>query len=156
MTPRNRAVAGVVIVSTLLVLYFAFIGLRAVALLQSSSIIAIAMGVALLILPAIGCWALLREILFGYRATQLIDLLEAEHLLPDDLGETLPGGRPDRAVADSVFDHYQHAVHERPESWQAWARLSIVYDACRDRTRARSALREAIRLFRHEIRGTSR
>lgn len=155
MKPRNRAVTGVVIVSALLVLYFAFIGMRAVALLQSSSLIAIAMGVALLILPAIGVWALLREILFGYRSTQLVDLLEAEQLLPEDLGELLPGGRPDRAVADSVFGNYQQAVQEHPESWKAWARLAIVYDACRDRTRARSALREAIKLFRHEIRGTS-
>lgn len=152
MTSRNRAIIGVVMMSALLVMYFVFVGVRAVALLQSSSLIAIAMGIALLTLPIIGFWALVREILFGYRSTQLIDQLESQQLLPDDLGEVPRGGRPDRSVAESVFEKYQKAIEDQPESWQAWVRLAIVYDACRDRTRARAALREAIQLSRFGIR----
>ena len=44
--------------SALLVLYFGFAGVRAASLLASGTPIAIAMGVALLVLPLIGVWAL--------------------------------------------------------------------------------------------------
>lgn len=138
--------------SALLVLYFAFVGIRAIALLSSGTPVAIAMGVALVVLPLIGIWALTRELLFGYRSTTLIDRLAADDALPDDLGEAGPTGKADRAVADAVFDRYRTAVERDSESWQNWARLGIVYDACGDRSRARAALRTAISHARNEIR----
>ena len=72
--------------SLLLVLYFGFAGMRAIALLQSGTVIAVAMGVALLVLPLIGVWALLRELLFGLRATALVDRLDGGGPLPDEPG----------------------------------------------------------------------
>jgi hypothetical protein len=94
MSARVRALTGVVIMSALLVLYFVFAGVRAIALLGSGTLIAVLMGVALLVLPLIGVWALVRELLFGLRSTALIDRLNAEDLLPNDLGEVGPKLRP--------------------------------------------------------------
>lgn len=152
MNSRARAIIGVVIMSVLLVLYFVFAGVRAFALLASGTPIAIAMGVAMLVLPLIGAWALGRELLFGFRSTALIDYLEAEDRLPDDLGEAGPTGKPDRDVADAVFARYRAEAEADPEGWRSWARLGIVYDACGDRTRARAAIRTAISLNRNGIR----
>lgn len=144
MSSRARAITGVVIMSVLLALYFVFAGVRAFALLGSGTPIAVAMGVALLVLPLIGIWALVRELRFGWDSTAMIDELDRLDLLPDDLGEASAMGRPDRETSDSVFPRYQQEVELEPESWVAWMRLGVVYDAAGDRKRARSAIREAI------------
>lgn len=144
MNARAKAITGVVIISALLVLYFVFAGVRAVALLVSGTPVAVVMGVALIVLPLIGVWALGRELLFGLRSTSLVDRLAAEDLLPDDLGEATATGRADREAADAVFDRYREAAEAAPEDWRMWARLGIVYDACGDRRRGRAAMREAI------------
>ncbi|MBO1902117.1 hypothetical protein J4H92_09175 [Leucobacter weissii] len=153
MSDRARAIVGVVVMSALLVLYFALTGMRAVALLASGTPLAIAMGLALLVLPLIGAWALGRELLFGARSTALIDRLDGEGGLPDDLGEAGPTGKADREIADAVFPRYREAAEAAPEDWRAWTRLGIAYEAAADRTRARAAIRKAIRLERDEISG---
>lgn len=139
---------GVIVMSVLLALYFVFAGVRAVALLSSRTPIAVAMGVALLVLPLIGIWALVRELMFGLRSTALIDQLDAEDALPDDLGEATPSGKANRVAADAAFERYKAEAEAEPSNWRCWARLGIVYDACGDRSRARAAMREAIRLSR--------
>lgn len=155
MRARTRAVVGVAVMSALLVLYFVFAGMRAVALLASGTPIAVAMGAALVILPLIGAWALWRELMFGWRSTSLVDRLEAEGLLPDDLGEVGPTGKADRETADLAFPRYRSEAEAAPDSWQAWMRLGIVYDACGDRKRARGAIRQAISASRNDFSGDS-
>lgn len=137
---------GVAIMSACLVLYFVLIGVRAVALLQSGNAIAISMGVALVVLPLIGVWALVREIVFGYTSTKLADELSALGLLPEELVSRTPSGRPIRDEADEAFPSYREAAEREPENWKAWMRLGLVYDAAGDRKRARSAIRQAISL----------
>lgn len=134
--------------SLLLVLYFALAGVRAVALLSSSTLVAVTMGIALLVLPLIGVWALVRELLFGWRSTALVDRLDKEDRLPDDLGEATAGGKADRETAAAAFDRYRGEAETAPSDWRSWARLGIVYDACGDRKRARQAMREAIAVSR--------
>lgn len=148
MSPRTRATIGVVIMSTVLVLYFVLVGVRAVALLGSGDAIAITMGVALIVLPLIGVWALVREIVFGYTATKLADQLAAEEQLPEELVSSTPSGRPMRAEADEAFPAYREAVEREPGNWRAWMRLGLVYDAAGDRKRARAAIRHAISVNR--------
>lgn len=150
MSPRARAIVGVIIMSSALVLYFVLVGVRAVALLSSGTWIAALMGAALLVLPLLGVWALWREVSFGWRSTVLIDELDAQHLLPDDLGEQTARGKADRDTANAVFERYRAETEAEPSNWQNWARLGIVYDACGDRKRGRAALREAISLRRGE------
>lgn len=153
MSSRARAVAGVAVMSALLVLYFVFVGIRAVALIGSGTPVAAVMGIALLILPLIGVWALWRELKFGRDSTRLADRLEAEGLMPDDQVATHPLGRPVREDADALFPRYRDEVEAAPDSWQSWMRLGIVYDACGDRSRARAAVREAIAREEKQRRG---
>ena len=75
-------------------------------------------------------------------------ILEAEGGLPvDDLPRS-PGGRIDRAAADAQFETYRIEAEAAPDDWRARYRLSLAYDASGDRTRAREAAREAVRLHR--------
>lgn len=153
MSARARALTGVIVMALLLALYFVFAGMRAVALLTSGTPVAVIMGVALLVLPLIGAWALVREVLFGWRSTQLVDRLDAEGRLPDDLGEVGPTGKPSRDIADLAFPRYRDETEASPGDWRAWMRLGLVYDACGDRKRARGAIRQAIRVERDDISG---
>ena len=77
----------------------------------------------------------------------MANILADEGGLPvDDLPRT-PGGRIVRGAADAQFPAYQAEVEAAPEEWRAWFRLSCAYDAAGDRKRARSAMRQAGKLF---------
>lgn len=151
MSARTRAIIGVAIMSVLLALYFVLAGVRAIALLQSGHVIAVLMGVALIVLPLLGIWALLREIRFGFSATKLTDELAAADQIPEELTEETEHGLQLRERADEIFPRYRDAAEATPEDWRAWQRLALVYDAAGDRKRARSAIRQAIAVKRHEI-----
>jgi cytochrome c-type biogenesis protein CcmH/NrfG len=137
---------GVAVMAVLLALYIVLVAQRAWLLLVSGQPIAIAMGVALIVLPAIAVWALGRELWFGVRAEQLARRLESEGGLPDESVAVRPSGRVVAEDADAVFPVYRAEVQEHPDDWRAWYRLALAYDAARDRRRARAAVRQAIRL----------
>jgi hypothetical protein len=100
------------------------------------------------VLPAVGVWALLRELAFGVRTERLGRALAEEGGLPaDDLPRT-PGGRIDRAAADERFAVRRAETEAGPGDWRNWYRLSLAYSAAGDRTRARSAMRDAVALSR--------
>lgn len=132
--------------SVLLVLYFVYAIQRAIALFQTGTAITISMGVALIVLPLIGVWALVREVAFGRAATKLVDELDRAGLVPVEEVDTLPSGKPIREAAKGLLASYEDAVATEQDSWQAWARLGIMQDAAGDRTAARGSLRRAISL----------
>lgn len=134
--------------AVLLALYLVLVADRSVRLVATGEPVAIGLGVALIVLPLIAAWALMRELLFGIRTERLVKDLEAEDGLPEDELPKRPSGRPDRAAADAEFDRYRAEVDAEPESWRAWFRLGLAYDASGDRRRARAALRRAIALNR--------
>jgi cytochrome c-type biogenesis protein CcmH/NrfG len=136
------------IMAVLLLLYIVLVGQRAVLLVATGEPIAIVMGVALMVIPLIGLWALARELLFGIRADKLGRRLGDENALPDDELPVRPSGRPLREAADEVFPRYRAEVEQSPEDWRAWYRLGLAYDGAGDRRRARQAIREAISLER--------
>ena len=140
----KRAIAGSVFMAVLLVLYMWVAGYQAFIMMSSGNGVVIAMGVALLVLPLIGVWALIRELSFGIRSGGLIKQLEAEGGLPIDDLPHRPSGRTIREAADEEFPLYAAAVDAEPESWRAWMRLGLAYDASGDRKRARWAVRQAI------------
>ncbi|PJJ61354.1 hypothetical protein [Compostimonas suwonensis] len=143
-----RGRIAVIVMAVLLVLYLVLVAQKAVLLLLTDNTIARIMGVALLVLPVIGAWALVRELLFGVRSERLARILEAEGGLPEEEVEVRPSGRPLRDEADAVFPAYRAETEASPQSWRAWFRLGIVYDASGDRRRARQAIRRAIALYR--------
>lgn len=139
---------GALLMALLMVLYLVLVGQLAVRLIGTAIPIAVALGVALLVFPLIGAWALVRELLFGVRTERLVKILDSEHALPEDLLPHRPSGRPIRAAADEEFLQFRDEVESQPESWRAWFRLGLAYDASGDRRRARAALRRAIALSR--------
>lgn len=142
-----NAKVGALVMAALLVLYLALVGWRAVQFVLTGEPVAIVMGIALLVLPVIAAWALWRELAFGVRSQALVRRLEEEGAL--DLGiPLLPSGRPERAAADAAFPVFRDAAEAQPDSWRAWLRLGLAYDAAGDRRRARGAVRRAIELER--------
>ncbi|MFD4420500.1 hypothetical protein ACFWN7_03220 [Agromyces sp. NPDC058484] len=143
------AKSGAILMAVLLAIYLALVGWRAVQFVATGEPVAVAMGIALVVLPIIAAWALWRELAFGVRSQALVRRLEAEGGV--DLGiPLLPSGRPERAAADAAFGAFRAAAEAEPESWRAWLRLGMAYDAAGDRRRARSAVRRAITLERAE------
>lgn len=144
-----RARIAVAIMSLLLVLYLVVVTQLAFRLLAVDVAVAKAIGVALIVLPILGAWALAAELLFGIHSERLIGVLRARGgSLPADSLPALASGRPERAAADVEFPKYQAAVEATPGSWQAWFRLGLAYDACGDRRRGRRSISHAIRLER--------
>jgi len=145
MTAKYSAI----LMAALLAIYVVLVGWRAVQFVATGEPVAIAMGVALIVLPLIAAWAIWRELAFGIRSQALVQRLDAEGGL--DLGlPVLPSGRPERAAAAAAFDGFRADVEADPESWRAWVRLGLAYDAAGDRRRARQAVRKAIELERSE------
>lgn len=142
----NRPMVGAIFMALLLVVYLGFSVNYAWILISDDSVLANAMGYALLVLPVLGAWGLVAELRFALRSQALMKRLEQEGLLPEKELPRLPSGRPDRSVADAVFPEFSAALQSNPESWQAWLRLGLAYDACSDRRRARWAVRRAISL----------
>jgi hypothetical protein len=139
---------SVILMAALLVFYLALIGWRAVLFVGSGEPVGIAIGIALIVLPIIGVWALVRELMFGAHSERLVHLLDEQGALPVEELPTRASGRPVRAAADADFPRYQAEVDSAPDDWQAWFRLGLAYDASGDRRRARSAIRHAITLER--------
>ncbi|TFD88267.1 hypothetical protein [Cryobacterium serini] len=143
-----RGKLAVVVMAALLVFYLVLVGVRAVLFIQSGEPVGIAIGLALLILPLIGFWALAREVAFGIRSERLVRELDELGGLPAADLPVRPSGRPYRDAADEQFPAAQAAVEAEPENWHAWLRLGLAYDASGDRKRARGAIRTAISLER--------
>jgi len=142
----NRTAVGVVVMAVLLGLYLWATGYQGYVMIFSGQPVLIVMGLALLVLPVVGAWALFRELHFGVVSARLVKQLEFEGNLPiDDLPHT-PSGRTVRAAADEEFPLFAAEVDAAPESWRAWFRLGLAYDASGDRKRAREAIRMAIKL----------
>ncbi|MBT2514255.1 hypothetical protein [Arthrobacter sp. ISL-30] len=153
---KNRTKIWVGAVTLLLVLYLVVSFQRSVLLLGDPEPVAKAIGAAYLVLPVIGAWALIRELLFGARTEQMAKVLEAEGGLPEDTLPRTPGGRIVREAADAEFDKYRIEAEAAPEDWRSWFRLSCAYDASGDRKRARASMRDAVRLFRSQPTPTRR
>jgi len=109
--------------------------------------IAKVIGVAALVIPLVGVWILIREVLFGSRTQKMASILASEGLLPEDNLPRTPSGRIVKAAADEDFVQYKEEVEANPESWKSWHRLALAYDAAGDRRRARESMRKAIELY---------
>lgn len=143
----SRYLAGAIVMSLLLVVYLGFALVYASILLRDDLMIVNIMGVALFVIPVLGAWGLAAEWRFGAGVEKLRQVAINEGVFPDDF-VTLPSGRPDKDQAAEEFSRYKTEVESHPESWQAWFRLGIAYDAAGDRSRARQAMRRALSLYR--------
>lgn len=143
-----RARIAALVMAALLVVYLVFVTNYALILINDDQPLAKAIGWALLVMPLLGAGVLAADLVFVVRGEALVKRLGAEGGLPVDDLPRLPSGRPDPAAADLEFPRYQAEVEAEPESWRAWLRLGLAYDASGDRRRARWATRRAIALER--------
>lgn len=143
-----RARVAALVMAALLVLYLVFVVRYALLLITAEEPLAKGLGLALIVLPFLGAGVLAADLVFVVRGERLVKRLGAEGGLPVDDLPRLPSGRPDPAAADLEFPRYRAEVEAEPESWRAWLRLGLAYDASGDRRRARWATRRAIALER--------
>ena len=143
-----RAFGPAILMAALLALYLVLLVVRAVAFLTSGQGVGVAIGVALLVLPLLGAFLLVRELAFGVASTRLARRLAVEEPLPGADLPRRPSGRVDRRRADALFERYAEAAEAAPDQWRGWLRLGLVYDLAGDRRRARRAVRRAIALAR--------
>jgi cytochrome c-type biogenesis protein CcmH/NrfG len=114
-------------------------------LLQEPSLIAIAMGLAILVLPLVALWALFAELQFGLKAQRLSRRLIALNIPGLDL-ELRASGRATKESASKELERIQDAVTKDPENWSLWFQLGEAHDAAGERKNARAAIRKAILL----------
>lgn len=136
------------VICALLLLYIVMTFRQSLLMLTSGEPVNVAMGVALVLLPALGAALVARELLFGAQAERLLHRMREAGELPEDDLPRLPSGRVERAAADADFPRWKRAVEAAPGDWRAWYRLALAYDASGDRRRARAAVRRAIVLER--------
>ncbi|WP_228479959.1 hypothetical protein [Microbacterium abyssi] len=141
--------AGVIVVGLCLILYFVLTGQWAYLYVTSGEAIGIAMGAALIVLPLIGAWALVREIEFGIQADRLGTKLDAEGGMPTAEAELTPSGRLAKTDAEPLVQRYTAEADAAGDDWRARYRLGVVQDAAGRRKDARASIRDAIRLAKN-------
>ncbi|MBT0995760.1 hypothetical protein KIN34_15885 [Cellulomonas sp. DKR-3] len=145
---RVVAIAGAVAVTGLLALYVWLVATRATALVRTGEPVAVALGLALWVLPVLVVWLVSREWRLAVSVQRMADELAAQDALPvDDLPRS-PGGRIDRSAARAAFDEHRERAEQHPDDWRSWYHLAFAYDAAGDRRRARESLRRASALHR--------
>lgn len=145
MNANRWGLISVVAMAALTALYLGFTIQYAIIMISATEPMAKALGIALIIFPLVAIWYLVTELVFVIRGQLLLRRLGAEGGLPVDDLPRLPSGKIDPDAAKADFPAYKDAVEAQPESWRAWLRLGLAYDAAGDRARARWATREALK-----------
>lgn len=140
----TSAKLGAVVMSALVVMYFALLGQQGYLFITQPSPVSKVMGFFILILPLFGAWGIYRELRFGLAIEKLGKTLEAEGAWPRFEFSVMPSGRANKAEAMLEFDKYRDEASNNPDNWRSWFALGLIYDACGDRKRARGAMRKAI------------
>lgn len=142
---KTKVWVGAIVALMILYLWASFSS--SLSFIQAEEPTAKIIGYAALILPIVGTYILIREILFGTRAQRMARILESEGLLPEDDLPRSPSGRIEKAAADADFEQYRAEAEANPDSWRSLHRLALAYDAAGDRKRARSVMKDAIGHF---------
>ncbi|MGB3332314.1 MAG: hypothetical protein WBA79_05860 [Mycobacterium sp.] len=147
MSPATRVKVLIAFMCVALLMYLAFLGRIAVLLIASGSVAAIGMGLALLIMPFIGLWAMIATLRDGF-AHQKLSRLIAEDGMELDAGALprRPSGRIERDAADALFHTVRGELDADPDNWRRWYRLARAYEFAGDRRRAREAMKTAVAL----------
>ncbi|MGP4112478.1 hypothetical protein ACTWP5_16400 [Streptomyces sp. 4N509B] len=125
------------------------VGHRGVLLVAEGTWVTVALGGAVLALPALGVWFLWRGVCFVRAAHRLARELGAEggsHDATDAAEDSAPATGARAASARAAFERRRAEVEASPGDWRCWFRLAVAYHEARDTPRARRAITHAIRL----------
>jgi len=150
MTKALRVQLLVAFMCVALLVYFALLGHVAVAMIASGRAAAVGLGLAVLIMPVIGLWAMVATLRAGFAHQRLARLI-ADDGMELDTGALprRPSGRIRRDAADALFASVRSEVEDHPDDWRRWYRLARAYDYAGDRRRAREAMKTAVNLQGH-------
>ena len=128
-----------------LVLYFVLLGRIAMAFITTGEPAAIGLGLALMILPLIGAWAMVSTLRAGL-AHQRLARIAREQGMDLDVSSLprMASGRIERDAADALFVTVREELENDPDNWVRWYRLARAYDYAGDRSRARETMRKAV------------
>ena len=130
-----------------LLVYIVLLGRTAALMIGSGRAVAIALGGALLILPAVGLWAMIATLRAGFAHQRLARLAAEDGMELDvDALPRRPSGRIERDAADALFARVRAELDDDPHNWRRWYRLARAYDYAGDRGRAREAMKKAVEL----------
>lgn len=132
-----------------MLVYFVLLGRMAFGMIGSGRVAAVGLGVAVLIMPVIGLWAMIATLRAGF-AHQKLARLAAEDGMELDVSALprRPSGRIEHDAADALFANVRADVEADPDDWRHWYRLARAYDYAGDRRRAREAMKTALELHR--------
>lgn len=130
-----------------MLLYFVLLGRMAVAMIVSGRAAAVGLGLAVLIMPVIGLWAMITTLRAGFAHQKLARLIADDGMQLDASAlPRRPSGRIQRDAADALFATVRTEVEAHPDDWRHWYRLARAYDYAGDRRRAREAMKTAVEL----------
>lgn len=147
MTATVRIQLLIAFMCVAMLAYFVMLGRLAVAMIGSGRPAAVGLGAALLIMPALGLWAMIATLRAGFAHQKLARLIAEDGMELDT--KQLPrraSGRIDRDAADALFDTVRTELEDDPDNWRRWYRLARAYDYAGDRRRAREAMKTAVEL----------
>jgi hypothetical protein len=130
-----------------LTVYFFLLGRIAMAFIVSGRPAAVGLGLALMMLPLIGLWAMVSTVRAGLAHQRLARIIH-EDGMELDVGDLprMPSGRIQRDVADRLFRSVRDEAERDPDDWRRWYRLARAYDYAGDRARAREMMRKAVEM----------
>jgi len=147
MTKTLRIQVLIALMCVAMLGYFVLLGRLAVAMIGSGRLAAVGLGLAVLIMPVIGSWALIATLRAGFAHQKLARLIAEDGM---ELDATVlprrPSGRIQRDAADALFATVRTEVEDDPDDWRQWYRLARAYDYAGDRRRARAAMKTAVEL----------
>jgi hypothetical protein len=139
--------AGLVVVVTAVVgLYMAWRGIELIATGRAAGVL---IGIGVLLLVGVGALLVQGEVRLAAASQRLGQRLFAEGFVEDEL-PLLPSGRVQRDAADALFEKRKAEAEASPDDWRSWWKLATAYDAARDPSRGRRAMRKAISLEKHD------
>jgi cytochrome c-type biogenesis protein CcmH/NrfG len=132
-----------------MLVYFVLLGRMAFGMIGSGRVAAVGLGVAVLIMPVIGLWAMIASLRAGFAHQKLARLAAEEGMeLEVSALPRRPSGRIEHDAADALFATVRADVEADPDDWRHWYRLARAYDYAGDRRRAREAMKTALELHR--------
>jgi len=118
---------------------------RGVVLVQDENPVAIVMGLAILVFPALAIWVLFVEVRFGLALAKLGKLFESSGI-PAPHYLLRPSGRAESESGQEVFRQLSLELQNDEDNYLLWYLMADCYDKLGDRTRARKSARKAISL----------
>jgi hypothetical protein len=147
MTKTLRIQLLIAFLCAAMLVYFVLLGRISLVMVGSGRPAAVGLGLALLIMPFLGLWAMIATLRAGFAHQKLARRIADDGMELDV--SSLPrraSGRIERGAADALFETVRTELEDDPDNWRHWYRLARAYDYAGDRRRAREAMKAAVQL----------